>query len=280
MIPFDFDYYKPQSVGEAVRIMQSLKGEGKNAYYYAGGTELLTNFRKGKAKTDAVIDVKGIAELTELKEENGIHVIGAAMSLNQIVREVNCMPLRAVFDKIADHTTRNALTLGGNLCGRLTYKEAVLPLLALEASVVIAGPDGVYEKSLKEVFDKRMKLASEELLVQVKVRLKDICYFNLRETEGTDTDYPILHLFASLGDEALFVGLSGYSSLPVYETFKDRQIIDGILAGKMDAALHLHAHFEDDARACQRASASYRNHLLKCAFEDMVSSMKGGGCRG
>jgi len=285
MIPFDFDYYRPSSINEAVKIMHSLSESGKKAYYYAGGTELLTNFRKGKAKADAIIDIKTLPELTELSSKNDELILGAALSLNKVIDQglVNNInneaislahkAIKDVFSKIADHTTRNALTLGGNLCGRLTYKEAVLPLLAYDATVVIANYDGIYEKPLKEVFDKKMKLGADELLVKIKVKLSNKISFNLRETEGTETDYPVLHLFSLIDNEELFVGLSGYSSLPVYQRIIDKELIKDILAGEESASSELFELFESDARDCQRASIAYRKHLLKCAFEDMQKHM-------
>ncbi len=260
MIPFDFDYYRPNSIDEAVKIMHALTGSGKKAYYYAGGTELITNFRKGKSKADAVIDIKGLLELTELSLKNDELVMGAALSLNRVINhgvltnvknDINTRAkssthkaIKSVFNKIADNTTRNALTLGGNLCGRLTYKEAVLPLLAYDATVVIASQDGLYEKPLREVFDKRMKLGAEELLVKIKVKFNDKISFSLRETEGTETDYPVLHLFTLIDKEELFVGLSGYSSLPVYQLITDKELIKDIMAGKESAALDLCELFE------------------------------------
>lgn len=280
MIQFDFDYYRPQSVQDAVEIMRSYIDSGRTAVYYAGGTELVTNFRKGKAKADAVIDIKGIDLLTKVGLDGDTYQIGAAVSLNRIVEEVDIEAFQTVLKKIADHTTRNALTLGGNICGRLTYKEAVLPLLAMDAQIVIAGSSGIYDKPIREVFDKRLKLKKDELLVQVKLDKRAYNAFSVRETEGIEIDYPILHLFAHREEGALSIALSGYSSLPVF-TQVDDEVLKLIDSGELDSAVsHIYKGFEKDARACQRASVDYRRHLLSCALEDMAHALKGGDVNG
>ena len=42
MITFDFDYYKPDSVEQAVKIFKDLSERGKTVIYYAGGTEIIS----------------------------------------------------------------------------------------------------------------------------------------------------------------------------------------------------------------------------------------------
>ena len=57
MIPYDFDYFLPDTWQEAVDIFHSLKAEGKNPLYYGGGTEIISMARVGSIRPDAVIDI-------------------------------------------------------------------------------------------------------------------------------------------------------------------------------------------------------------------------------
>ena len=68
MIPFDFDYYLPNTVEEAVELFQNLDTEGKNPLYYAGGTEIVSFCRRQLIKPAALIDIKGIEETLVLKK--------------------------------------------------------------------------------------------------------------------------------------------------------------------------------------------------------------------
>jgi CO/xanthine dehydrogenase FAD-binding subunit len=256
MINFDFDYYRPASVEEAFDLYTSLTADGKKVLYYAGGTELTTSFRKGVLRTDAVIDLKSIEALRSYDDK---HLeIGACVDLNTVGERVRVMS--PVIDQLADHTTRNAITIGGNLCGRLPYKEVVLPLLAMDVTLQIY--NGSYiEKPLSEVFSKRLKLTNGEILCKIKIgKLNN--YVSKRLVESTNVDYPILHLLVSEVEKELFVGLSAFSSGPVYHTFNTRNI-DEIIS-----------YFEKDVRDSIKGSADYKLALLKDSLNESIKELE------
>ncbi|RYD04887.1 hypothetical protein N752_11925 [Desulforamulus aquiferis] len=78
MITYDFEYYKPSSIHEAVSLFQSLDQQGKEPMYLSGGTEIITLGRVNRIKTGAIIDIKGTPECLVLKREAGKVTIGAA----------------------------------------------------------------------------------------------------------------------------------------------------------------------------------------------------------
>ncbi len=265
MIPFDFDYYRPSTIQEAVSLMKGFMDNKEKASYYAGGTELMTNFRKGKMPVQAVIDIKAIHQVHQMTEGEEAWEIGAGVPLTRVIEETSLTPLNEVLRKIADHTTRNALSLGGNITGRLPYREAVLPLLAMEAQVSVASVEGVRTLALKDIFDKRLLLGAGDLLVSFHIPKAWPKTFAIRHTENTKVDYPIFHLLgADLGDQVL-IGLSGYGSFPVYQYFDRTQLTQERIAE--DFAAH--------AKDNQRATADYKRHLLAMALEDMKKEWGG-----
>ena len=62
MVPFDFAYYRPQSIAEATALFAALERDGKRPLYYGGGTEIITLSRLNLVRTAAVIDIKSIPE--------------------------------------------------------------------------------------------------------------------------------------------------------------------------------------------------------------------------
>lgn len=42
MIPYEFDYYRPKNIEEAIEIYLELESQGKKPIYYGGGTEFIT----------------------------------------------------------------------------------------------------------------------------------------------------------------------------------------------------------------------------------------------
>lgn len=266
MIAFDFEYIKPETIGEVWAAVEALKNEGLSYVYYAGGTELVTTFRQGKIKTDAVIDLKGIAEMTTIEAWEDEIVIGACATLNDVLEHEELSQLRPCIEPIADHTVRNALTVGGNLCGRLPYREAVLPLLGLDAKVVIV--DGLERKcvNLDEVFDKRMKLEKNAYLYQIIVPKKALLWqFSERITGTVDVDYPTLHFMGMCDEEKVTLAISGYSSYPVYwkierSTFESWENPEG----------EIMTHFKDEAKSDLRGDKAYRQDLLAHLISKML----------
>lgn len=216
MISFDFDYYQAETTEEAVEKYLELVDDNKNVSYYNGGTEIVTYARKDKMNFDTVIDIKNIPECTVLEENNGEITIGASIPLNTVV-EKNDFPLLSKSSKaIADHTTRNQITIGGNITGRLPFKEALLPLLVAEAQVKTYSKDGFKTKPINEVFDKRMKLAKEEILIQIiidKEKTK-FPYYQERKVKQSDTDYPIMHMAALKDNGTIKFALSSLCAFP------------------------------------------------------------------
>ena len=160
MIAFDFEYCKPSSAAEAVETFNMFREQGKNAMYFSGGTEIITFARVNKLRADAVIDIKGIPECNVLELHGNQLVIGAAVSLNKITDSKLFPLLGQTVKKIADHTSRNKITIGGNMKSELIYKESVLPLLLVDAKVKIAKGSEEEIVSLDTVFNKEMKLNS------------------------------------------------------------------------------------------------------------------------
>lgn len=58
MIPFDFEYYKPETVEEATLLYAELNSQRKKPVYYGGGTEIISMSRALNRYTEAVIDIK------------------------------------------------------------------------------------------------------------------------------------------------------------------------------------------------------------------------------
>ena len=133
MISYDFDYYKPATIEEATQLFHSLDEQGKNPIYFSGGTEVITLGRVNQIITGAVIDIKAIPECHVIKKEDNKLILGAALSLTKI-REIQLFPfLSKTIEEIADNTARNKITLGGNICANIIYRETVLPLLLTES---------------------------------------------------------------------------------------------------------------------------------------------------
>ena len=222
MIPFDFVYYRPNTLKEAAEIYSMLQLDGKAAVYYAGGSEIISMCRTGSIQPEAVIDIKNIPECMLLSVDKEKLHIGSVCTLNQI-SESKIFPLmRLICGRIADHTNQCRITLGGNLCGTIIYRETSLPLLLSDADVTIFGPEGERTVSFGSVFHERMRMQPGEMIVQVHVPVWALSasYAHIKKTANEKIDYPLVSVSALWKDDNLRIAFSGVCSYP----FRSEQI--------------------------------------------------------
>ncbi len=216
MIPFDFIYCRPQTLQEAADAWRMLQAERKNALYYAGGSEIITLCRVGAIRPDAVIDVKCIPELTKISRDDAFLHIGACCTLNQIKESNFYKLLGLACGRIADHTNQCRITLGGNLCGTIIYRETSLPLLLCDASVTLSTPDKERIRPLQSIFGEKMKLLPGELLTGVHIPAWALTapYAHIKKAANEKIDYPLVSIAALRKDGVLRAAFSGICSHP------------------------------------------------------------------
>ena len=263
MIAADITYLRPDTAEEAVDAWRRHEG----ARYLAGGTEITTSARRTAAlDLRACIDIKRIPE-ANVHEMCGKRLcLGAALSLSDVAAGEAFPLLNAVLRGIADHSVRNRLTLGGNVAGLLPYREAVLPLLLADASVLTIAPakEGAQavrrERPLREIFDKRLVLAPGELVLsfRVPVEASEWPWSHQRRTRTSSVDYPLVTTCMVRDGDALRFALSGAHPYPVRSDAADAALSkDGL------AALPAILEAVGPLRADSRASAEYRTALLQ-----------------
>ncbi len=216
MIPFDFIYCRPDSLREAADAYAQLSAEGKSAVYYGGGSEIITMSRAGSIRPDAVIDIKNIPDCGVLTIDGEALHIGAACTLNQ-VKESKLFPLLGLAcGRIADHTNQCRITLGGNLCGTILYRETSLPLLLSDASLTLCSPQGERTVPFQSVFDGRMQLKPGEFIVTVHVLnwALHARHAHIKKTTNEKIDYPLVNVTTLWKEDVLRTAFSGVCSYP------------------------------------------------------------------
>ncbi|WP_282936291.1 FAD binding domain-containing protein [Paenibacillus sp. RC67] len=277
MIPFDFEYYKPSSVQMAVEWFQYLQKQGKNPIYYAGGTEIITWARTNSIHPGAVIDLKSIPECSVMEMQNDKLIIGACITLSTL-SAANPFPLLSeTAQGVADQTARNQITLGGNICGKIYYREAVLPLLLANSHIVIAGMQGIREASIHQVFSQQMRLGNGEFLVQT---LTDQSYLSLpfvhyKKRQIGSVGYPLVTVAALKKDKQIHTAYSGVCSFPFRSAQIDQALNDSSipLAARIEQAI---GKLPAPLLSNTEGSAPYRKFVLKQTMADAVHRLERG----
>jgi len=137
-----FQFLQPGSVAEVSAILWE---HGEEARIIAGGTDLMRKIRENKGSPSIVVGLKKLA-LTGIEFDDQKVGIGALTTLQQIASSAGIqkhVPLLAeAAGRVGALQTRNLGTIGGNICNASPAADTATALLALEAVVSIAGPQG------------------------------------------------------------------------------------------------------------------------------------------
>lgn len=275
MIQFDFEYYSPQSAQEAVKLFQSLEREGKKPAYCSGGTEQLMLGRMNVIHTNAVIDIKDIPECRTLQFERHHLALGSALTLTEITENGGFPLLSKAAREVADHTARNKITLGGNICGQIFYREAVSPFLLTDSKVVTVGDKGKKRYLIHDVFDQRLKLSKGEILISLLIEERYLHqpFASIKVRRRWDTGYPLATISALEIDGRVRCAFSGVCSYPFRSAEVESALNDEALpvGQRVEEAINrLPGPVLDDAQG----SAEYRTFVIKHTLFDILGMLK------
>lgn len=159
----NFRYLEPESVSEASGLLQE---HGWQAKAMAGGQSLILLLREGLIRPGIVVSLQKIPEMGGIQQKRSSVDIGALTTHRQIelspVIEQHFPFVAKAYRTLASVQVRNLGTLGGNLCHNAPGSDPPALLMALDATLTIAGPrrkrtmsveelgTGFYETSLSE----------------------------------------------------------------------------------------------------------------------------------
>lgn len=277
MIPFNFVYCRPDTLAEANEAYIQLKTEGKNPVYYAGGSEVITMSRAGSIQPGAVIDIKRIPECMLLSADSeGLH-IGAACTLNQI-KESRLYPLLSLScGRIADHTNQCRITLGGNLCGTIIYRETSLPLLLADANITLLGSQGLRTVPFQRVFKGRMQLNPDEMVVQLHVPSWALHapHYHVKRTTNEKIDYPLISMAAMWVDSQLRLAFSGICSYP-FRSFAMEAVVNDPSLSCNERAEKIVKLLPEPAHHDIEGSGEYRMFVLENMIQTLLEGLSNG----
>jgi xanthine dehydrogenase small subunit len=181
-------FSRPRSIPECIAALAA----NPAATLIAGGTDLGVDVNLKAKRWPHIVSVEAIAELHAVNESPSGVRIGAAVPLTDIGRRWPARP--AAVDEwlalFASPPIRNRATLGGNLATASPIGDGAPLLLALDASVDIAGAGGRRTVPLASFFTgyRKTALAPGELIVGIGIPapLPDMLRFYKIAKRGLD----------------------------------------------------------------------------------------------
>ena len=275
MIPAAFDYEVAESTEQAL----SLLGSREDATVLAGGHSLIPMLRLRFARPALLVDIGRIDGLSYVRDAGEQLAIGATTRYKTIVNDPlvqeHCPIVSHATGLIGDPQVRNRGTIGGSLAHGDPASDLPAVMLALEAELVVTGPQG--ERTVpaveffKGVFD--TAVGPGELLTEIRIpKLGGAGWSYLKFTRRAQ-DWATVGVAAIVrhngGVQEARIGLTNMGDTPLRATATEQALV----AGDADPA----SHIAEGTNPCSDVSASpeFRAHLArvvgKRAIEEALS---------
>ena len=133
------EFISPKQPEEVLDLLNHWK---RKARLVAGGTNVCPDLRSGMPGPSLLIDLTGVKSLSFIREERQSTRIGSMTSLAALLSskliEARTPILWEACRLLGSPLVRNRATIGGNLADASPAADLAIPLLALDAEVVIA----------------------------------------------------------------------------------------------------------------------------------------------
>jgi carbon-monoxide dehydrogenase medium subunit len=164
------EYIAPNSLQEITKLLKRLKGKGK---LIAGGTNVIPDLRADRIQPQVLIDLSHLKDMSYIKEGKGRIRIGGLtliteLASSKIIRKV-APALAEAADQLGNPLVRNRATIAGNLVQASPAADTAVPLLVLEATVVLARDGKSRQVPLDQFFRAPNKtvLGVEEIVKEI-----------------------------------------------------------------------------------------------------------------
>jgi len=284
MIPSKFDYVRPKSVDEAVA---ALTAGGEDSKVITGGQSMLPLLRLRLAAPSILVDCARIDEMKGVKDNGDSVTIGAATThwdvLHNDIVKTHVKLLADATATVADPQVRHRGTFGGALAHGDPAGDLPAVVLALDATMEIAGAKGRRHVAAKDFFVDYFTTAvgSDEILVSITIpklgKGWGTCYEKFNRTAS---GWAVVGVAAAVKVEGgkitdARIGLTNCAAVPVRASS-----VESALKGASISAAEIEAASQSAAEGTRATSdlaadKEYREHLMRVITARAVSCAAG-----
>ncbi len=132
------EYLAPNNLRDALILLKKWRSRGE---LIAGGTNVVSDIRAKVSRREVLIDLSHLKNLSYIKDEKKRIRIGALTTMSELVASPaiqKCAPImHDAVRQIGNPLVRNRATIAGNLADASPAADSAVPLLVLEASIVV-----------------------------------------------------------------------------------------------------------------------------------------------
>ena len=271
MIPAQFDYVAPDSIGGAIAAL----AEDEDAKVLAGGQSLIPVLRLRLSYPTVLVDLRKVDGLRGVREEGDSLVIGAMTRHSDVIDDPlvlrHASLVAAATRTVADPAVRHRGTFGGALAHADPAGDLAAVAVALDAQLVAEGPGGRRSIPAQEFFQDYLQtsLSPDELLVEVRIpKLEGTWGVHYEKFNRVAQAWAIVGAAVAVRRDngsiaEARVGLTNMGSTPVRATAVE-QALRGVPA-ESGAVAEAAAHAADGTTPPEDLGgrADYRRHLAE-----------------
>lgn len=145
-------YEAPETLDAAIGLLAGQSGQVK---VLAGGTDVLVQIHADMIEPDVIVDIKKIAEMREIADEDGAWRLGAAVTGKELMDNA---AFNAAWPGVMDGVrligsvqVRGRATVGGNVCNASPAADSVPPMITSRAIATVIGPNGTREVPVQDI---------------------------------------------------------------------------------------------------------------------------------
>jgi len=161
------EYYQADTVSEAIELLTAHPG----TKLIAGGTDVLVKLRHFSDKFTRLVSIHELTEMKRVELKDKTLFLGSGLTFTETINSepVNkYLPVLAeACATVAGPQIRNMGTIGGNIANGATSADTAAPMLVLEPTLVIQGPQGLRRTVIGEFHTGpgQVALSSDEVLL-------------------------------------------------------------------------------------------------------------------
>lgn len=266
-----FEYAAPQSIEEAVAILSG----GPEARPLAGGQTMLVGRNRDRLRGTVLVDLGRISSLSGVGRQDGAVRIGATTTLNAVAssdlvrKEFPALSEAAA--AIGDAQLRNRGTIGGNVAEGDPEYDLPAVLLAVDASIELAGSKGRRKIPARELFKERHPgfAESNEFIVSILMpgaqANSGMAYVRFKHPARLTPVCGVAAVLTVEGGRVLGVriALTGAADRPTRLEAVESALLNGAATDEQISSVAARSDEGISFRGDAFASADYRRHLTR-----------------
>lgn len=271
MIPASFDYVAPSTVDDAVRAFADA---GEDSKVLAGGQSLLPVLRMRLDAPETVVDLGGVDRMRGVREEGDSVVIGAMTTHYDVCRDplirAHADLLGRATATVADPQVRHRGTFGGSLAHADPAGDLLAPTVALDADMVLCGPQGWRTVPAAEFFTDLFTtaLGPGEVLVEVRVPKYTGWQAHYEKFNRVAQAWSLVAVAATVRTDGgsiaeARVGLTNMDAVPVRARGVEAALLGSPVDPERINAAAMHAAENTHPPTDENGDVEYRQHLAK-----------------